>query len=513
MTPRPLSVPFAARPLLLALALCGPLSACNTAPTPSAGPSPVTPSPVTPPAAQPPLAPPAAPSLTLGLPEVTLRDGQDWTVPVQVSRAPDRLEVSGAPAGLSALLSGSELRLRDTGTVPGSYRLTVTGFWGSERRQAALQVTVLAPAPVSPPARPVPTTPAPDFSLGLGQSALPLVSGQSGRLPVAVLPNAALTEAVKLAVTAAPSGLRVGLSGETLLLDAAQTPAGHYTVTVTGTAAGLSRQATLQVSVSAPAQVSSVTLTASRLSLTAGENLDLQATVQGSGAYQPGVTWEVRGDTPALSAQLTSRTDGSAALSVPAGAPGGTLTVTARSVHDPSRLAQLQITVQVPVAPPPTAPAPSVPSGYVWYPGSDRAASADELEILRLTNEARARGATCGTVPQAPAPALRWNDQLAHAARNHALDLGKRRYFDHTTPEGVKFSDRITGAGYVWRTAGENIAAGQPSPAAVVDAWLRSPGHCTNLMNPAFTEMGVGGVRVDGSPYGLYWGQNFGTPR
>ncbi len=101
--PRPLCVPLAARPLLLALVLCGPLSACNTAPTPSAGPSPVTPSPVTPPAAQPPLAPPAAPSLTLGLPEVTLRDGQDWTVPVQVSRAPDRLEVSGAPAGLSAL--------------------------------------------------------------------------------------------------------------------------------------------------------------------------------------------------------------------------------------------------------------------------------------------------------------------------------------------------------------------------------------------------------------------------
>lgn len=514
--PRPLCVPLAARPLLLALVLCGPLSACNTAPTsPAAQPS----------APQPPAVPQPAPTLALGQEMVTLLGGQDWAVPVQVSRAPDRLEVSGAPAGLSALLSGSELRLRDTGTVPGSYRLTVTGFWGSERRQAALQVTVLAPAPVSPPANPVPpgspvppaspvpTTPAPDFSLGLGQSALPLVSGQSGRLPVAVLPNAALTEAVKLAVTAAPSGLRVGLSGETLLLDAAQTPAGHYTVTVTGTAAGLSRQATLQVSVSAPAQVSGVTLTASRLSLTAGESLDLQATVQGSGAYQPGVTWEVRGDTPALSAQLTSRTDGSAALSVPASAPGGTLTVTARSVHDPSRLAQLQITVQVPVAPPPTAPAPSVPSGYVWYPGSDRAASADELEILRLTNEARARGATCGTVPQAPAPALRWNDQLAHAARNHALDLGKRSYFDHTTPEGVKFSDRITGAGYVWRTAGENIAAGQPSPAAVVDAWLRSPGHCTNLMNPAFTEMGVGGVRVDGSPYGLYWGQNFGTPR
>lgn len=617
MSLRPLCSALPARPLLLALALCGPLSACNTAPTPMSRPLPSAGTPTTTtPAPTPPAAPQPAPTLALGLDTLTLSDGEERSVPVQVSRVADRVEVTGAPTGLSANMSGNELHLRASGAAPGRAVLTVTGFWGNEQKRASVEVTVLAPVTVAPPA-----TPAPDFSLSLSRSALSLVSGQRSSLPVNVTPNAAMTENVKLAVTAAPSDLAVSISNGILLVDATQTPAGTYAVTVSGTAAGLTRQATVQVSVSpAPAQVSGVELKASRPALQAGQSLDLQATVSGSGAYQTGVSWDVKSDTPGLTAQLNDRSNGSAGLSVPVSAPGGVLTVTARSVQDPTRQAQVQIpvqaapqpqtveltvpaagvslvsgasavlayqgpvrgvslvqpsalvsrvemqqtsaqsgqvvltagtqagsgsvslafeladgsrltrnvpvTVQVPAAPPqtpptPTPPAPTPPvpapptgpSGYTWYPESDRAASADELEILRLTNEARARGATCGTTPYAPAPALRWNDQLAHASRNHTLDMGKRGYFDHTTPEGVPFSDRITGAGYLWRTAGENIAAGQPSPAAVVDGWLKSPGHCTNIMNPAFTELGVGAVTVAGSPYRLYWGQNFGTPR
>lgn len=174
-----------------------------------------------------------------------------------------------------------------------------------------------------------------------------------------------------------------------------------------------------------------------------------------------------------------------------------------------------------PSAPAHTTPAPpqAVLDSYVWYPGTDRAASAEELEVLRLTNAARARGATCGATetqpakPYGPQPALTWNDQLAHAARNHAQDMAARDYFAHVTPEGVRPADRVTLAGYEWRATGENIAAGYPDPAAVVDGWLTSPGHCHNLMNPVYRELGVGFFQDSDSAYrgGAYWGQTFGT--
>ncbi|GAA5502432.1 hypothetical protein Dxin01_02176 [Deinococcus xinjiangensis] len=149
--------------------------------------------------------------------------------------------------------------------------------------------------------------------------------------------------------------------------------------------------------------------------------------------------------------------------------------------------------------------------GYTWYVGTDRAASAEELEVLRLTNAVRASGATCGGKSYPPAPPLTWNDQLAHAARNHSTDMGTRNYFDHNTPEGLEFSDRITAAVYKWRIAAENIAAGYPTPKAVVDGWVASTGHCVNLMNASLKEIGIGGVTVSGSLYNIYWTQDFGT--
>ncbi|MDO4263067.1 MAG: CAP domain-containing protein [Deinococcus sp.] len=174
-----------------------------------------------------------------------------------------------------------------------------------------------------------------------------------------------------------------------------------------------------------------------------------------------------------------------------------------------------------PAAPAHTDPAPpQAPlSSYVWYPGADRAASAEELEVLRLTNQIRAQGAACGASATQPAttypaaPALAWNDRLAHAARNHAQDMAVRNYFGHVTPEGVRAADRVTLAGYTWRTAGENIAVGYPDPAAVVDGWLKSPGHCHNLMKADYRDLGVGFFR-DSDPsdkYSTYWGQSFGA--
>lgn len=148
---------------------------------------------------------------------------------------------------------------------------------------------------------------------------------------------------------------------------------------------------------------------------------------------------------------------------------------------------------------------------YRWYPESGRKAITEELEVLRLTNLVRKTGTKCGQKFYPAVSALVWNDTLAYAARNHVVDMGKRGYFDHKTPEGVEFSKRMTAAGYLWQSAGENIAAGQPTPRQVVNAWIKSKGHCTNLMSADFKELGVGMIKQSGSTYGIYWGQNFGA--
>lgn len=129
-----------------------------------------------------------------------------------------------------------------------------------------------------------------------------------------------------------------------------------------------------------------------------------------------------------------------------------------------------------------------------------------EAEVLRLTNVARQSARVCGTTSYNAAPALAVSPALRCAARLHAKDMQDKNYFSHTSLDGTSFSQRITLAGYTWRTVGENIAAGYPSPQAVVDGWIASAGHCQNLMNPSFTQLGVGF-------YGNNrWVQDFGAP-
>jgi len=130
-----------------------------------------------------------------------------------------------------------------------------------------------------------------------------------------------------------------------------------------------------------------------------------------------------------------------------------------------------------------------------------------EAEVLRLSNEHRQRGVACGSTPYPSVPALTTNPALRCAARLHSKDMSERNYFSHTSQDGTSFSQRISRAGYDWRTVGENIASGYRTPQAVVDGWIKSTGHCQNLMNRAFTQIGVG---FYGSNY--LWTQDFGAP-
>ncbi len=137
--------------------------------------------------------------------------------------------------------------------------------------------------------------------------------------------------------------------------------------------------------------------------------------------------------------------------------------------------------------------------------------SAQATEVLELTNAARAKSRTCGNTNHPAVGPLSSNSILQSVAQAHSQDMANRGYFDHTNLAGKSPFDRMEAAGYNYRSAGENIAAGQPTPSAVVQAWIDSPGHCRNIMSGSFTELGVG--IATGGDYGIYWTQNFGTPR
>jgi uncharacterized protein YkwD len=122
--------------------------------------------------------------------------------------------------------------------------------------------------------------------------------------------------------------------------------------------------------------------------------------------------------------------------------------------------------------------------------------------VIRLTNVQRL-AAGC--------PALTANATLTRVAQAHSQDMADHNYFAHESQDGRSPFDRMTAAGYTYSTAAENIAAGQRTPAAVMDAWMNSAGHRQNILNCRLTQIGVG-VATGGS-YGIYWTQDFGTPR
>ena len=134
-----------------------------------------------------------------------------------------------------------------------------------------------------------------------------------------------------------------------------------------------------------------------------------------------------------------------------------------------------------------------------------------EAEVLRLVNEARGVARKCGNSKYKATGPLRWDSTLAKVATAHSVDMADHDYFSHDSRNGTSAFQRIKKAGYRYSSAGENIAAGFRTPASVVKAWLKSPGHCKNVMNRSYDELGVG--FATGGTYGTYWTQDFGNPR
>jgi uncharacterized protein YkwD len=129
--------------------------------------------------------------------------------------------------------------------------------------------------------------------------------------------------------------------------------------------------------------------------------------------------------------------------------------------------------------------------------------------VIALVNQRRAAGASCGGVAYPPAAPITRHPLLTTSARAHAKDMGDSGYFSHQSLDGRSPFDRMKQAGYSGSTMGENIAAGQTTPASVVQGWMQSSGHCKNIMNASYQDLGVG-YYLGTTGYKHYWVQNFG---
>ena len=148
---------------------------------------------------------------------------------------------------------------------------------------------------------------------------------------------------------------------------------------------------------------------------------------------------------------------------------------------------------------------------YVPTRGMDE--TAISVRMLVLVNEARAKGRNCGGTFYPAAAPVRWNETLARAAREHSEDMAQHGFFGHASRDGTSPEARVERAGYDYRGTAENIAAGQMTPEAVMAGWVASPGHCANLMDADYTDMGVALASNRRSRMGAYWTQVFGAPR
>ncbi|WP_027408256.1 SafA/ExsA family spore coat assembly protein [Anoxybacteroides tepidamans] len=147
---------------------------------------------------------------------------------------------------------------------------------------------------------------------------------------------------------------------------------------------------------------------------------------------------------------------------------------------------------------------PQIPNPRLIYPGQKvyvpvlDAVKQIENEVVRLTNQQRAKYGL---------PPLQLDWELARVARYKSADMRDKNYFSHQSPTYGSPFTMMKNFGINYRTAGENIAAGQQTPQEVVNAWMNSAGHRANILNKDFTHIGVGYAK--GGSYGHYWTQMF----
>lgn len=121
--------------------------------------------------------------------------------------------------------------------------------------------------------------------------------------------------------------------------------------------------------------------------------------------------------------------------------------------------------------------------------------SATEQQVINLTNAERRKAGLKDLIG---------DTKLSSVARTKSNDMQKNGYFSHTSPTYGSPFDMMRDFGVTYSTAGENIAQGQRTPEEVVRAWMNSEGHRRNILNGAYTHIGVGHDTT-----GNHWTQMF----
>jgi uncharacterized protein YkwD len=131
-------------------------------------------------------------------------------------------------------------------------------------------------------------------------------------------------------------------------------------------------------------------------------------------------------------------------------------------------------------------------------PASSRSSLASDAAVLCLINQQRAAHHL---------PALHENTKLDRAAQSWTNTMVQTASFSH----GTNFSGRIDAVGYAWQGAAENVGTGYATPRGLVTAYMASPDHCRNILNPSYADVGAGVLARGIAPYGpSTWTQDFG---
>jgi uncharacterized protein YkwD len=132
-------------------------------------------------------------------------------------------------------------------------------------------------------------------------------------------------------------------------------------------------------------------------------------------------------------------------------------------------------------------------------------------KAVEQLNALRRQSAPCAT-PGAAMQRLSWESRLAASAHEQAVDLAMQDRLSHTDSRNRGFGVRLRSSGYAAAGAGENLAAGQTDIEDTLQAWLASPSHCANLMQPEYRDVGLACVQRRGSRYERFWVAHFGVP-
>jgi uncharacterized protein YkwD len=159
---------------------------------------------------------------------------------------------------------------------------------------------------------------------------------------------------------------------------------------------------------------------------------------------------------------------------------------------------------------PPTATPSTVPSEptYTATPASCvfSGNASFESTLVSLINQERSN---LGISP------LIVSSQLTAAARQHSRDMACNDFFSHTGSDGSSPFDRMAWSGFSFTAAAENIYAGSGpynSPQQAFNGWMNSPGHRANMLNAAYTHVGIGYIYCASSTYGGYFTADFARP-